>query len=108
MYENTRSEGFGDEVKRRILIGTYVLSSGYYDAYYLKAQKVRQLIKNDFDKAFKDVDAILTPSTPSAAFKMGDKKDDPVSMYLNDVFTVPVNLAGLPAISVPSGYDKFK
>ncbi|MBL4739264.1 MAG: Asp-tRNA(Asn)/Glu-tRNA(Gln) amidotransferase subunit GatA, partial [Pelagibacteraceae bacterium] len=108
MYENTRSEGFGDEVKRRILIGTYVLSSGYYDAYYLKAQKARQLIKNDFDQAFKDVDAILTPSTPSAAFKMGDKKDDPVSMYLNDVFTVPVNLAGLPAISVPSGYDKNK
>ena len=108
MYENTRSEGFGDEVKRRILIGTYVLSSGYYDAYYLKAQKARQLIKNDFDQAFKDVDAILTPTTPSAAFKMGDKKDDPVSMYLNDVFTVPVNLAGLPAISVPSGYDKNK
>jgi aspartyl-tRNA(Asn)/glutamyl-tRNA(Gln) amidotransferase subunit A len=106
MYENTRSEGFGDEVKRRILIGTYVLSSGYYDAYYLKAQKVRQLIKEDFDKAFKNVDAILTPSTPSSAFKMGEKKDDPVSMYLNDIFTVPVNLAGLPAISIPSGYDK--
>jgi len=106
MYENTRSEGFGDEVKRRILIGTYVLSSGYYDAYYLKAQKVRQLIKNDFDKAFNDVDAILTPSTPSSAFKIGDKTDDPVSMYLNDIFTVPVNLSGLPAISVPSGYDK--
>jgi len=106
MYENTRSEGFGDEVKRRILIGTYVLSSGYYDAYYLKAQKVRQLIKNDFDKVFNDVDAILTPSTPSAAFKIGDKKDDPVSMYLNDIFTVPVNLAGLPAISVPAGHDK--
>ena len=106
MYENTRSEGFGDEVKRRILIGTYVLSSGYYDAYYLKAQKVRQLIKNDFDKVFYDVDAILTPSTPSAAFKIGDKKDDPVSMYLNDIFTVPVNLAGLPAISVPAGHDK--
>ncbi len=106
MYENTRSEGFGDEVKRRILIGTYVLSSGYYDAYYLKAQKVRQLIKDDFDKAFNDIDAILTPSTPSAAFKMGDKKDDPVSMYLNDIFTVPINLAGLPAISVPAGYDK--
>ena len=105
MYENTRSEGFGDEVKRRILIGTYVLSSGYYDAYYLKAQKVRQLIKNDFDKAFSDIDAILTPSTPSAAFKIGEKSD-PVSMYLNDVFTVPVNLAGLPAISVPAGYDK--
>ena len=106
MYENTRSEGFGDEVKRRILIGTYVLSSGYYDAYYLKAQKVRQLIKNDFDKAFNEVDAILTPSTPNSAFKMGDKKDDPVSMYLNDIFTVPVNLSGLPAISVPAGYDK--
>jgi len=106
MYENTRSEGFGDEVKRRILIGTYVLSSGYYDTYYLKAQKVRQLIKNDFDKAFNKVDAILTPSTPSSAFKMGDKKDDPVSMYLNDIFTVPVNLSGLPAISVPAGYDK--
>ena len=106
MYENTRSEGFGDEVKRRILIGTYVLSSGYYDAYYLKAQKVRQLIKNDFDNAFNNVDAILTPSTPSAAFKIGDKKDDPVSMYLNDIFTVPINLAGLPAISVPAGYDK--
>tara|TARA_B100000700_G_scaffold321415_1_gene420662 strand:+ start:866 stop:2320 length:1455 start_codon:yes stop_codon:yes gene_type:complete len=105
MYENTRSEGFGDEVKRRILIGTYVLSSGYYDAYYLKAQKVRQLIKNDFDKSFNDVDAILTPSTPSAAFKIGDKSDDPVSMYLNDIFTVPVNLSGLPAISVPAGYD---
>ena len=106
MYENTRSEGFGDEVKRRILIGTYVLSSGYYDAYYLKAQKVRQLIKNDFDNAFNNVDAIFTPSTPSAAFKIGDKKDDPVSMYLNDIFTVPINLAGLPAISVPAGYDK--
>jgi len=106
MYENTRSEGFGNEVKRRILIGTYVLSSGYYDAYYLKAQKVRQLIKNDFDKAFNDVDAILTPSTPSSAFKIGDKTDDPVSMYLNDIFTVPVNLSGLPAISIPAGYDK--
>ena len=106
MYENTRSEGFGDEVKRRVLIGTYVLSSGYYDAYYLKAQKVRQLIKNDFDKAFGEVDAILTPSTPTSAFKIGDKKNDPVSMYLNDIFTVPVNLAGLPAISVPAGYDK--
>ena len=105
MYENTRSEGFGDEVKRRILIGTYVLSSGYYDAYYLKAQKVRQLIKNDFDKSFNDVDAILTPSTPSSAFKIGDKSNDPVSMYLNDIFTVPINLSGLPAISVPAGYD---
>ena len=106
MYENTRSEGFGNEVKRRILIGTYVLSSGYYDAYYLKAQKVRQLIKNDFDMAFNHIDAILTPSTPSSAFKIGDKSDDPVAMYLNDIFTVPVNLSGLPAISVPAGYDK--
>ena len=108
MYENTRSEGFGDEVKRRILIGTYVLSSGYYDAYYLKAQKVRQLIKRDFDQSFKNVDAILTPSTPSSAFQIGEKKDDPISMYLNDVFTVPVNLAGVPAISIPAGLDKNK
>ena len=105
MYENTRSEGFGDEVKRRILIGTYVLSSGYYDAYYLKAQKVRQMIKNDFDESFKKVDAILTPSTPNSAFKIGEKKDDPISMYLNDIFTVPVNLAGIPAISIPAGVD---
>jgi len=105
MYENTRSEGFGDEVKRRILIGTYVLSSGYYDAYYLKAQKVRHLIKNDFDQSFKKVDAILTPSTPNSAFKIGEKKDDPISMYLNDIFTVPVNLAGIPAISIPAGTD---
>ena len=106
MYEKTRSEGFGDEVKRRILIGTYVLSSGYYDAYYLKAQKVRRLIKNDFDEAYKKVDAILTPSTPSSAFKIGEKLNDPVSMYLNDIFTVPINLAGLPAISLPAGNDK--
>ena len=105
MYEKTRSEGFGTEVQRRIMIGTYVLSSGYYDAYYLKAQKVRKLIKNDFDEAYKKVDAILTPSTPSSAFKIGEKKNDPVSMYLNDIFTVPVNLAGLPAISIPAGLD---
>ena len=105
MYESTRSEGFGDEVKRRILIGTYVLSSGYYDAYYIKAQKVRRLIKNDFDQSFKKVDAILTPSTPSSAFKIGEKKNDPISMYLNDIFTVPVNLAGIPAISIPAGTD---
>ena len=105
MYEKTRSEGFGDEVKRRIMIGTYVLSSGYYDAYYLKAQKVRKLIKNDFDEAYQKVDAILTPSTPSSAFKIGEKTNDPVSMYLNDIFTVPVNLAGLPAISIPGGLD---
>ena len=105
MYEKTRSEGFGSEVQRRIMIGTYVLSSGYYDAYYLKAQKVRKLIKNDFDQAYKKVDAILTPSTPSAAFKIGEKTNDPVSMYLNDIFTVPVNLAGLPAVSIPAGVD---
>ena len=105
MYEKTRSEGFGDEVKRRIMIGTYVLSSGYYDAYYLKAQKVRRLIKNDFDEVYKKVDAILTPSTPSSAFKIGEKLNDPVSMYLNDIFTVPINLAGLPAISIPAGHD---
>ena len=105
MYENTRSEGFGDEVKRRIMIGTYVLSSGYYDAYYLKAQKVRKLIKNDFDEVYKKVDAILTPSTPSSAFTIGEKSNDPVSMYLNDIFTVPINLAGLPAISIPGGHD---
>ncbi len=105
MYEKTRSEGFGAEVQRRIMIGTYVLSSGYYDAYYLKAQKVRKLIKNDFDDVYKKVDAILTPSTPSSAFKIGEKTNDPVSMYLNDIFTVPVNLAGLPAISIPAGHD---
>ena len=105
MYEKTRSEGFGSEVQRRIMIGTYVLSSGYYDAYYLKAQKVRKLIKNDFDEAYKKVDAILTPSTPSSAFKIGEKTNDPVSMYLNDIFTVPVNLAGLPGISIPAGHD---
>ncbi|MDA9646244.1 Asp-tRNA(Asn)/Glu-tRNA(Gln) amidotransferase subunit GatA [Candidatus Pelagibacter sp.] len=105
MYEKTRSEGFGSEVQRRIMIGTYVLSSGYYDAYYLKAQKVRKLIKNDFDEVYKKVDAILTPSTPSSAFKIGEKTNDPVSMYLNDIFTVPVNLAGLPAISIPAGVD---
>ena len=106
MYEKTRSEGFGNEVKRRIMIGTYVLSSGYYDAYYLKAQKVRRLIKNDFDEVYNKVDAILTPSTPSSAFKIGEKTNDPVSMYLNDIFTVPINLAGLPAISIPAGHDK--
>jgi aspartyl-tRNA(Asn)/glutamyl-tRNA(Gln) amidotransferase subunit A len=105
MYEKTRSEGFGNEVQRRIMIGTYVLSSGYYDAFYLKAQKVRKLIKNDFDEAYKKVDAILTPSTPSSAFKIGEKTNDPVAMYLNDIFTVPVNLAGLPAISIPAGLD---
>ena len=103
MYENTRGAGFGAEVRRRILIGTYVLSAGYYDAYYLKAQKVRTLIARDFDQAFQACDAILTPTAPSAAFAIGEKMDDPIAMYLNDVFTVPVNLAGLPGISVPAG-----
>ena len=103
MYAKTRAEGFGDEVTRRILIGTYVLSAGYYDAYYLKAQKTRRLIQNDFIEAFKGVDALLTPATPSAAFPLGQKDVDPVTMYLNDVFTVPASLAGVPAMSVPSG-----
>jgi aspartyl-tRNA(Asn)/glutamyl-tRNA(Gln) amidotransferase subunit A len=103
MYEATRAEGFGPEVRRRILIGTYVLSAGYYDAYYLKAQKVRALIAKDFDDAFQHCDALLTPTAPSAAFAIGDKSDDPIAMYLNDVFTVTVNLAGLPGISVPAG-----
>jgi aspartyl-tRNA(Asn)/glutamyl-tRNA(Gln) amidotransferase subunit A len=103
MYEKTRAAGFGHEVKRRILIGTYVLSHGYYDAYYVKAQKVRRLITEDFKSAFEKVDAILTPTTPSAAFGINEKQDDPVAMYLNDIFTVTVNLAGLPAISVPAG-----
>jgi aspartyl-tRNA(Asn)/glutamyl-tRNA(Gln) amidotransferase subunit A len=103
MYENTRAEGFGAEVKRRVLIGTYVLSAGYYDAYYLKAQRLRSLILRDFTEAYKKVDAILTPATPTAAFAIGERTDDPIAMYLNDVFTVPVNLAGLPGISVPAG-----
>ena len=103
LYEQTRSDGFGDEVKRRIMIGTYVLSAGYYDAYYLKAQKVRSKIINDFNQAFEKVDVIFTPTAPSDAFEQGSKIDDPIQMYLNDVFTVPVSLAGLPAISVPIG-----
>ena len=106
MYEQTRAAGFGDEVKRRVLIGTYVLSAGYYDAYYLKAQKVRSLIVQDFNTAFDQVDVILTPATPSAAFAIGDKTSDPISMYLNDIFTVPVNLAGLPGISLPCDRTK--
>ena len=105
LYEKTRAEGFGAEVKRRVLIGTYVLSAGYYDAYYIKAQKVRTLIAQDFSNAFEKVDAILTPTTPSPAFGIGERSDDPISMYLNDVFTVTVNLAGLPGISVPAGVD---
>jgi len=103
MYQNTRGEGFGAEVRRRVLIGTYVLSAGYYDAYYLKAQKVRTLIARDFTQAFEDCDVILTPTAPSDAFAIGEKMDDPITMYLNDVFTVPCSLAGLPGISVPTG-----
>jgi aspartyl-tRNA(Asn)/glutamyl-tRNA(Gln) amidotransferase subunit A len=105
VYEETRAQGFGDEVKRRILIGTYVLSHGYYDAYYLKAQKVRRRIADDFDLAFQKVDALLTPTAPSAAFGLGENSSDPVAMYLNDIFTVPVNLAGLPGLSLPAGLD---
>ncbi|MBX9845977.1 MAG: Asp-tRNA(Asn)/Glu-tRNA(Gln) amidotransferase subunit GatA [Xanthobacteraceae bacterium] len=107
MYENTRADGFGKEVRRRIMIGTYVLSAGYYDAYYLRAQKVRTLIKKDFEDCFaKGIDAMLTPTTPSAAFGLGEKGGaDPIEMYLNDVFTVTVNMAGLPGISVPAGLD---
>ena len=105
MYELTRGNGFGEEVKRRIMIGTYVLSSGYYDAYYLKAQKVRRLIKQDFDNVFEKVDFLLTPSTPTTAFSLGEKQD-PLTMYLNDIFTVPASLAGLPGISLPVGLDK--
>ena len=106
MYEETRSEGFGAEVKRRILIGTYVLSAGYYDAYYLKAQKVRSLIKRDFDEAFEKVDAVLTPTTPTPAFALGSQGgSDPLEMYLNDIFTVTVNMAGLPGLSVPAGFS---
>jgi len=103
MYELTRAAGFGSEVKRRVLIGTYVLSAGYYDAYYLKAQKVRALIARDFDQAFQKVDLLLTPTAPTPSFAVGEKMDDPIAMYLNDVFTVPASLAGLPAISIPAG-----
>ena len=105
MYENTRSEGFGKEVKRRIMLGTYVLSAGYYDAYYRKAQKVRRLIKEDFDKAFEKVDLILTPTTPTTAFPIGKNIDDPLTMYLNDIYTTSANLAGIPGINIPIGKD---
>jgi aspartyl-tRNA(Asn)/glutamyl-tRNA(Gln) amidotransferase subunit A len=106
LYSNTRGAGFGDEVKRRIILGTYVLSSGYYDAYYLRAQKVRTLIRNDFLKAFEKVDAIVTPTTPTAAFKIGEKSDDPLQMYLSDIFTISCNLAGICGISIPCGFTK--
>ena len=105
MYTQTRAEGFGAEVKRRIMIGTYALSAGYYDAYYLKAQKVRTLIKRDFEQAFEQVDVLVCPTAPTTAFKAGEKTDDPISMYLSDLMTIPVNLAGLPGISLPCGFD---
>jgi aspartyl-tRNA(Asn)/glutamyl-tRNA(Gln) amidotransferase subunit A len=103
MYEKTREEGFGAEVKRRIMLGTYVLSSGYYEAYYAKAQKVRTLLKQDFAKAFERCDAILTPTAPTTAFKIGEKSDDPLAMYLSDIYTASANLAGIPGVSVPCG-----
>jgi aspartyl-tRNA(Asn)/glutamyl-tRNA(Gln) amidotransferase subunit A len=105
MYTQTRAAGFGAEVKRRIMLGTYALSAGYYDAYYLKAQKVRTLIKEDFEAAFSQVDILITPTAPTTAFKAGEKTADPLSMYLSDLMTIPVNLAGLPGISIPCGFD---
>jgi aspartyl-tRNA(Asn)/glutamyl-tRNA(Gln) amidotransferase subunit A len=101
---NTRGEGFGPEVKRRILIGTYALSAGYYDAFYLKAQKVRTVIRTEYEEALNKVDAILTPTTPTPAFKLGAKLDDPLEMYLNDLYTLPANIAGLPGLSIPGGF----
>ncbi|MBM3212197.1 Asp-tRNA(Asn)/Glu-tRNA(Gln) amidotransferase subunit GatA, partial [Candidatus Poribacteria bacterium] len=106
MYKKTRSQGFGAEVKLRIMLGTYALSTGYYDAYYLKAQKVRTLIKNDFDEAFKKVDILVTPTSPTPAFKFGEKMDDPLAMYLADIFTVNCNMAGIPGMSIPCGFSK--
>ncbi len=106
MYCQTRAEGFGQEVKRRIMLGTYALSSGYYDAYYLKAAKVRTLITRDFKKAFESCDAIFCPTAPSPPFKIGEKIDDPIQMYLTDVFTIPVNMAGLPGIALPGGFSR--
>ena len=105
MYVNSRTQGFGAEVKRRIMLGTYVLSSGYYDAYYRKAQKVRTLIKQDFERALSTVDCLLTPVAPTTAFRLNEKLDDPLTMYLSDVYTVSLNLAGLPGLSVPCGKD---
>jgi aspartyl-tRNA(Asn)/glutamyl-tRNA(Gln) amidotransferase subunit A len=105
MYERTRAEGFGAEVKRRVLIGTYVLSHGYYDAYYIRAQKLRRLIAQDFARAFEKCDVIMGPTSPTTAFRIGEKAADPVRMYLSDVYTIAVNLAGLPGMSVPCGFD---
>jgi aspartyl-tRNA(Asn)/glutamyl-tRNA(Gln) amidotransferase subunit A len=106
MYAKSRAQGFGDEVKRRILIGTYVLSHGYYDAYYLQAQKIRRLIAADFQEAFKSCDVIMGPTAPSVAFRFGEKSADPVQMYLSDIYTIAVNLAGLPGMSIPCGFDR--
>ncbi len=106
LYTRTRAEGFGSEVKRRILVGSYALSAGFFDAYYLKAQKVRRLIQQDFVEAFKSVDIIMSPSTPSPAFALGSNTDDPVKMYLEDIFTIAINLAGVPAMSIPAGQIK--
>jgi aspartyl-tRNA(Asn)/glutamyl-tRNA(Gln) amidotransferase subunit A len=106
MYTKSRARGFGAEVKRRISIGTYALSAGYYDAYYLKAQKVRTLIKQDFERAFAQADVLVTPTAPTTAFKTGEKTNDPLQMYLSDLMTIPVNLAGLPSLSMPCGFDK--
>jgi aspartyl-tRNA(Asn)/glutamyl-tRNA(Gln) amidotransferase subunit A len=106
MYRNTRAKGFGSEVKRRIMLGTYALSSGYYDAYYKKAQQVRTLIKRDFEEAFRKVDVLVTPTAPTPAFKVGEKADDPLQMYLSDIFTISVNLAGVPGISIPCGFTQ--
>jgi aspartyl-tRNA(Asn)/glutamyl-tRNA(Gln) amidotransferase subunit A len=105
LYTRSRGEGFGAEVKRRILIGTYVLSAGYYDAYYLKAQKIRRLISNDFKQAFAEVDVIMGPTSPTVAFRFGEKSADPIAMYLSDIYTIAVNLAGLPGMSVPVGFS---
>ena len=104
MYKNTRAEGFGDEVKRRIMLGTFALSSGYYDAYYKKAQKVRTLIKQDFEKVFEQFDVIIGPTAPTPAFQIGENTSDPMTMYANDILTIPVSLAGVPAISIPCGF----
>jgi aspartyl-tRNA(Asn)/glutamyl-tRNA(Gln) amidotransferase subunit A len=106
MYRRTRDEGFGAEVKRRIMLGTYALSAGYYDAYYLKAQKVRTLIARDFEEAFSKVDAIVTPTCPTAAFKLGEKAENPLAMYLADIYTVTADLAGIPGISIPCGQTR--
>ena len=108
MYERSRDEGFGPEVKRRIMLGTYALSAGYYDAYYLKAQRVRTLLTRDFEDAFSKVDAIVTPTSPTTAFKLGEKADDPLAMYLADIFTVTADLAGIPGISIPCGHTREK